>query len=402
MHTVVSVTEAKDRFMDLGWGVGSATLDPAYAFVRPSFPNVGGTAWDVQLDGHVGANRLCGGDDCYERSGRVGITRPRIFSSPLTFDISSQIQRRVTPARGQIDSLLGEVRLTWPLSDRWRTYFGYLIQAANISKGVVKPTLGEELGCGTDGMSSCRLPNRGESIVPDLSAGLELGASWQRVDNAFNPDEGFIATGDVLWAAPWFGGRDNWVRFELSWQHFVPLPATNDRLNFRYMLRYGHAFPLPGLPLANTTSIPEVWRFFGGGTPELGVRGIEPQTMLVDLEEIVNPYSVTVVRPVAQGGHIRVLGTVALQVVSVRNFLGGKLAHSLFLDVGILTQRWRHVVPIRDLRRSVGVNFIKWNIKIVTVAVGYAVLVPNSITPQNVRPTDDHNGRFVFDVGATF
>ena len=82
--------------------------------------------------------------------------------------------------------------------------------------------------------------------------------------------------------------------------------------------------------------------------------------------------------------------------------LGGKLAHSLFFDLGVLTQRWRHVKVSRDLRRSVGVNFIKWNVRIVTVALGYAVLIPNAITPGNVRPTDDKNGRFVFDVGATF
>ena len=59
-------------------------------------------------------------------------------------------------------------------------------------------------------------------------------------------------------------------------------------------------------------------------------------------------------------------------------------------------------MPLRDIRRSVGINFIKWDIRIVTVALGYAVLVPNAIIPQNVRPTDDRNGRFVFDVGATF
>ncbi len=89
-------------------------------------------------------------------------------------------------------------------------------------------------------------------------------------------------------------------------------------------------------------------------------------------------------------------------MVSVRKFLGGQLAHSVFIDAGVLTQRWNHVVPLRDIRRSVGVNFIKWDIRIVTVALGYAVLVPNAIIPQNVRPTDDQNGRFVFDVGATF
>jgi hypothetical protein len=124
--------------------------------------------------------------------------------------------------------------------------------------------------------------------------------------------------------------------------------------------------------------------------------------MLVDIEEIQLNHGVVRLSPTAQGGHIRLLGTVALTVVSVRNFLSGKLAHSLFFDFGILTQRWRHVVFNRDFRRSVGVNFIKWDFNIVTISLGYAVLIPNWIWPGNVRPTDDHNGRFVFDVGATF
>jgi outer membrane protein assembly factor BamA len=407
VHHVVTVQESKDRLMDISWGFGAATLDPTYVFLAPAFPNIFGTGWDLSLDGHWGADvsqvtdQFCDGEACYERSARASLLHPRIFGSPLTFDISSQIQRRVTPARGQIDSLLGTVRFTWPVSDHLRTYVGYIIQAANISKDVVKPTPGTETGCSGSDTGYCRAPNRSEAIVPDLTGGVELGAQYQDVDNAFNPDEGYIATADLLYASPFLGGRDQWLRTEVSWQHFIPVPRTRKRLNFRYLLRYGHAWPIRGLGV-DTTSIPEVWRFFGGGTADLGIRGIEPQTMLVDIEEIEGPYGTVTLRPTAQGGHIRALGTLALQVVSVRKFLGGKLAHSVFLDAGILTQRWNHVVPLRDIRRSVGVNFIKWDIRIVTVALGYAVLVPNAIIPQNVRPTDDQNGRFVFDVGATF
>jgi outer membrane protein assembly factor BamA len=408
VHEVVSITEAKDRAMDLSWGFGGATLDPLYGFVRPSFPNVWGTAWDLNLDAHVGANipalsqSLCGGEDCYERSGRAELVRQRIFASPLTFQVGGQVQRRVTPARGQIDSALGEIRFTLPIRDKWKLYWGYVFQVANISKDLVKPTLGAETGCGSDGSLVCRPPNRREAIVPDRTGALQIGASWADVDNASNPDDGFIATFDGLLASPYFGGLDWWMRGELAWQHFIPIPRTDRRLNFRYAVRYGHAVPLPGLPGASTTSIPEIWRYFGGGTADLGIRGIEPQTMLVDIEEVVGPFGVIALRPSAQGGHIRALGTAALQVVSVPSFLGGRLAHSLFVDLGVLTQRWRHVDFNRDLRRSVGLNFIKWDIRIVTVAIGYAVLVPNAIWPGNVRPTDDRNGRFVFDVGATF
>jgi outer membrane protein assembly factor BamA len=408
VHHVIAVTESKDRAMDLTWGFGGQTLDPAYVFVRPSFPNMWGTAWDLALDGHVGANlpalrdAFCQGESCYERTGRITLTRRRIGGSPLTFDITGQIQRRVTPARGQIDSALGHVRLTWPINRRWQVYGGYLVQIANISKDAIKPTLGLETGCGQSGTASCRPPNRGEAIVPDRTAALQTGVRWERVDNAFNPNDGFIATGDAMWASPYFGGRDWWLRFDFTWEHFIPIKRTDKRLNFRYALTYGHEIPLPGLPGAHTTGVPEVWRYFGGGTRDLGIRGILPNTMLVDIEEIRGPHGTATLRPTAVGGHIRALGTIALQVTSVRNLLGGSLAHSVFVDFGVLTQRWRQVAFNRDFRRSVGINFIKWDIRIVSLSLGYAVLVPNWIWPGNVRPTDDRNGRFVFDVGATF
>lgn len=429
VHHVVTIVESKDRSLDLAWGFGAATLDPLYAFVRPTFPNIGGFGWDLSLEAHVGTNlprlnqRFCGGEDCYERSARASFVHRRIFGLDPTAEISGQIQRRVTPARGQIDSALGQARLAWPFhfdrsrvraragrrersriyDDELRIYAGYLIQVANISKDVAKTSLGVIEACGTGQNQDCRPPDRGEAIVPDVTAGGIAGMVWERVDNPFNPSDGVIGSFDGMIASPWLGGRDWWMRGELSFRHFIPIPRTDDRLNFRYSLRYGHAIPLPTFPGATTTSIPEVWRYFGGGTIDLGVRGIEPQTMLVDIEEIPGPYGSVRLRPLAQGGHIRALGTAALQFVSVPNFLGGKLAHSVFMDLGVLTQNWSQVRVGRDLRRSVGVNFIKWDINIVTVSLGYAVLIPDAIWPGgNVRPTDDRNGRFVFDVGATF
>ena len=408
VHHVVTMVESKDRAMDVSWGFGGRTIDPFYVFLRPGFPNVFGTGWDLALDGHLGLNPpgmrelLCDGEDCYERRGAVSLSRPRIFGSPLTFEISGQVQRWVTPARGRIDSALGQLRLSWPIDENWRIYMGYLIQAANISKDVVKPTLGVQGPCAGRPELACQVPNRAEAIVPDLTGAFQTGAVFQRIDNPFSPEDGFIATADALFASPWLGGNDWWFRGDFAWQHFIPLRRFDRRLNFRYSIIYGHAVPLPNMPGAQTTSIPEVWRYFGGGVVDLGIRGIAPQTMLVDIEEVTTSHGVDILRPTAQGGHIRALGTVALQVTSFRDFLGGKLDHSVFFDFGILTQRWRHVDFHRDFRRSMGINFVKWVSRIVTVSLGYAWLVPNSVWPGNVRPTDDKNGRFVFDVGATF
>lgn len=394
VHQVVAVEEAKDIALDLDYGLGIATLNPTYVFLRPKFPNLWGTGWDLDISGLYGldwsqvgvAFQLCDGQPCYEQSGRATLSHPHIFGSVLDFELVGQVQRRVTPARGEILSALGNPRLTWRISDQWRVYVGYLIQQANISKDLVKP-----LG-GTDGP----WVNRGGAVVPDRTGLFEAGVRLAQADNPFNPDVGFLAGIDTKLASPWLGGQDWWFRVDIFWQHFIPIPRTRERLGFRYSLRLGQAVPFEG-PMADTTRVPEVWRYYGGGTADLGLRGILPETMLVDYEEIDLPYGGVLRRPRAQGGHIRGIGTVAWQVVSVKDFLGGKLAHSLFYDFGVLLQEWRQLNFRREYRHSVGLNAIKWDIDIVTLSLGYAVLVPG-----NARPTDDRNGRFVFDVGVTF
>lgn len=404
VHHVVDVREAKDRSMDIAYGLGLATLDPFYVFVRPSFPNLFGTAWDLDLEGHYGFNLVdvpqslpflgdCAGQECYARFARASLVRQRFLASPLNFQLSGQYQQRLTPARGEIVSAVGNLGITYPITRQINTYFGYIIQQANISKDVVKPTVDP----------SGFVVNRRDAIVADRTGALQTGVVYTNVeDNPFNPQDGFIATIDLMLASPYLGGLDWWFRAETSWQHFIPIPRTDNRLAFRYALRYGHAIPLPSFPGAHTTSIPEIWRYYGGGTVDLGLRGITPETMLVDVEVIDQGSGVERLSYTAQGGHIRAIGTLALQVVSIRDFLGGKLAHSFFFDFGFLTQKWQQVKFARDFRRSVGVNFLQWDIRILTLSLGYAVLVPNAIAPGNVHPTDDRNGRFVFDVGITF
>ncbi len=408
VHQVVEMRESKDFAATVSGGFGFATLDPFYVFLHPVFPNLWGTAWDFEVLGHYGFNTSsvpagvpflgdCAGQRCYERSARASLSRPRIFASPLTFEVGGQYQVRLTPARGRIESAIGTLTFTYPITSKLQTYFGYLIQRSNISQDVVKPVFDPSLSA-----MDARIANRRDAIVSDRTGALQVGVTYTNADSPLNPEKGFIAQADFKFASPYLGGIDWFIRTDLSWQHFIPIPRTNNRLSFRYALRYGQAIPLGGLPLTDTTSVPEIWRYFGGGTVDLGIRGLLPETMLVDIEAVNEGGGVQRLHYTAQGGHIRALGTIALQVVSLQDFLGGKIAHSLFFDFGVLTQKWSQVQFNRDFRRSVGVNFIKWNIKIVTLALGYAVLIPNAIAPGNVKPIDDRNGRFIFDVGITF
>lgn len=406
VHQVVVFEEAKDIAMTIDFGFGAATLNPFYVFANPTFPNMFGTGWDLALEGRWGFDlsevlddaELCAGQQCYERLGAATLTRRHIFATQFDFDLSARVQQRATPARGEIFSIVVSPRISrrfraWTLYE-WTFYAGYLFQFANVSKDLSKPLVGAESWI-----------NRSGGIVSDRTGLFDTGVVLTRVDNAFNPHDGFIATMDIKIASPWFGGQDWWARFDIGWQHFIPLPIprTQDRLTFLYSLRYGHLLPFhgPGFngQTVNTDTVPDVWRYYGGGTTDLGIRGILPETMLVDIEEIELPYGGVIYRPRAQGGHIRAIGSVALQVTSVKNLFGGSLAHSIFYDFGVLTQFWDKFNFRRDFRQSIGTNFLKLDIGIVTMAVGYAVLLPG---PYNVGPTDDTNGRFIFDVGVTF
>lgn len=409
VHQVLEMRESKDVSVKLQGGVGLATLDPFYVFLHPIFPNLFGTAWDLDVLGHYGFNTSqfssnvpflgdCAGQPCYERSVRGRLARPRIFATPLTLEINGQYQRRVTPARGPIELAVGNITLSYSRSRSLQLYVGYLIQKSNISQDVAKPAFTPETELGLPSVV-----NRRDAIVSDRTGALTAGFTYNNTENPSNPEKGIIVQGDLRFASPYFGGQDWFIRTDLAFQHFIPIPRTGNRLNFRYALRYGHAIPLPTLPGGSgAAGVPEIWRYWGGGTADLGLRGIFPETMLVDIEEIDTGDGFKRLHYTAQGGHIRALASIALQVTSLNDFLGGKIHHSLFFDLGILTQRWSQVQFARDFRRSVGINFIKWDIKLVTLALGYAILLPNSIAPGNVKPIDDRNGRFIFDVGITF
>lgn len=400
VHQVIVIEEAKDVAATIDFGFGAATLNPFYVFANPAFPNMFGSAWDLRLEGRWGFDLsealdqtdLCAGQDCYERLAAATLSRPHIFATNLDLDINGRIQSRATPARGDILSIVGSLRVSRRFRE-WTFYAGYLFQLANVSKDLVKPLAGVDQAW----------VNRGGGVVSDLTGLFDTGVVLTRVDNPFNPYDGFLATMDIKLASPWFGGRDWWARIDLSWQHFIPIPRTKDRLNFRYSLRYGQLVPFHGPGFGGeqveTDTVPDVWRYYGGGTADLGLRGILPETMLVDVERVQLPGGGTILRPRAQGGHIRAIGTVALQVTSVKDIFGGALAHSVFYDFGVLTQFWDKFSFVRDFRHSIGVNFLKLDINIVTLALGYAILIPGR---YNVGPTDDRNGRLVFDVGVTF
>jgi outer membrane protein assembly factor BamA len=200
VHQVVTMEEAKDIAVAINFGFGAATLNPFYVFANPSFPNIWGTGWDASLETRWGFDfselledsDLCAGQECYERLAAATITRPHVFGSGLDLDISGRVQQRATPARGEILTVFGSLRLSRRFRE-WTFYTGYLFQLANVSKNIVKPLAG----------SDDAWTNRSGGVVPDLTGLIDTGVVLTRADNAFNPHDGFIATLDVKLASPW-------------------------------------------------------------------------------------------------------------------------------------------------------------------------------------------------------
>lgn len=394
VHHAIEVQESADYFMDLRYGLGAATLNPLYVFLQPTIPNIAGSGWRLGLDLSWGFDvvenqldsrlAICGGADCYERRASATLSRPHLPGMRVGVNLGTQLQIRKTPARGFVSTINATARLTWTLSRGRYFYTGYRFQRANISEDIVKPL----------GGSTGDWVNRSLATVRDNTGMLEGGVQIRRVDNPFNPDEGYIANADIAIASRYLGGGDHWAKIDLSWQHFVPLRFLSDRWQFRYALRYGQIFPFSW---AGTITAPKIWRYYGGGSFDLGLRGMRPETMLLDLERIPTPSGGAILRAKAQGGHLRLLSTLALEYASVRDLFGGTLSHSVFYDSGYLLQSFVGADLRRDYRHSIGLNFIKLDINLASLALGYALLLP-----PNVTEYDDRNGRFVFDVGITF
>jgi outer membrane protein assembly factor BamA len=395
---VLRIDEGRDYLSEVRYGFGAATLNPLYAFVRPAFPNLFGTAWNLELEGSWGVDtakfvslkEICAGVSCYERRARTSLSRAHLPGTKIGLEFGGQYQLRTTPARGEVQTLSGNVRTSFKPAQDWNATFGYRFQRANISKDLVKPTASP-----SSSSTNATVINRPRQIVRDDTGLLEGGLALTRVDNAYNPERGYLASAEAAIASPWLGGSGWWTKVDFMWQHFVGIPRTRERLSVRYSLRYGQIFPLRQL---GTALAPEVWRYYGGGSADLGLRGILPETMLLDIERIEIPFGGAILRPRAQGGHIRAIGTFALQYVSIRDFfLGGRLAHSIFYDSGVLTHKWQTTDLRTAYRHSIGVNVIKWNINVATLSFGYAVLLG-----PNHSLIDDRNGRPFFEVGITF
>lgn len=392
VHHAFEIREASDLFMDVRYGLGAATLNPLYVFIQPTFPNLAGTAWRLRLDGSYGfdlvGNRnnidICDRAQCFERRAGGEFSRAHLPGMNVGVQLGGQYQRRMTPARGEVITINATGRLNWRLRNGLAFYTGYRFQRANLSEDMVKPI----------GGSSGTWVNRAYAVVRDNTGLIEGGLQYNRLDNPFNPSRGYLINVDLAQASRWLGGGDWWSKIDISWQHFIPLNRLSPRLSLRYALRYGQIFPFRFL---DTQTAPKIWRYYGGGSFDLGIRGIQPETLLADVEEIPAAFGPSTLRIRAQGGHLRLLGTFALQWVSVRDLFGGKLAHSIFYDSGYLLQDFQNAHWGRDYRHSVGVNALKFDINLATLALGYAVLLP-----PNRRVFDDRNGRFVFDVGITF
>ncbi len=200
----------------------------------------------------------------------------------------------------------------------------------------------------------------------------------QRVDRRgvlapLGPEAGFRFEASAALAHPWLLGQATFVKLSGSLQRYQ---SIGKNLIVRTDLRYDHGIPLGGAAL-----LPDVERFFSGG--DTTVRGYAEDSLATEvITSTVPPFSNVEqlhVRPA--GGNIRGLTSVDAQL---RIF--GALASAVFVDAGVVTNRWRDVD--RDkVRIGVGMALAR-------VVTGFGSLAIEYAVPLSPRLGDDPRGRW--------
>lgn len=215
--------------------------------------------------------------------------------------------------------------------------------------------------------------------VTTRTGALIARVEWeQRVDRRgelapLAPEAGFRMEASVTFASPYLLGQATFVKASAAAQRYFPL-GRNTVL--RVDARYDH-----GIPLAGAAALPDVERFFSGG--DATVRGyaedrLASELILSAVPPLGNVQQLTV-RPA--GGNIRSLLSLDAQF---RIF--GPVASALFVDTGVVTNRWRDVSK-EDIRTGVGMAFAR-------LVTGFGTLTVEYAAPLRPRLGDDPRGRF--------
>lgn len=202
--------------------------------------------------------------------------------------------------------------------------------------------------------------------------------------NPLTPESGYKIDLRALWATPYLGGQDNFLKFSVSGQHFW---KPSSRILITNSIRYDHGVPRSDVVL------PEVERYFAGG--DTTIRGFEEDRLATEIiEEPLPPFgTVSQLRVLPAGGNIRLIHNFDIQI-DVWELFGAPVASGVFLDTGLVKNSLEGVQP-EDLRHSLGIAFARFVQPFGSLSLEWAV-------PLDPQTGDNPRGRFHFNFGLLF
>jgi len=359
---VVSVEERYDDRGAIEVGVGGSTDNLLFGSLAYNNRNLLGFGTSVSLQGEVGM-RI--------QRGELNYRDPRFLGSTVEFDTRGFVRNQITERLGEVLTFGGTVAFSYELIPRLRGQVSYEIKRVKHKDELNRPAGVEEA--------------RQVDVFTQI-AGIGGALVYDRRDNPLNPTQGYRLQGSVLWANPYLGGSNHFLKFNLSTQWFISLPKS---ITIALALRYDHAVPVGAVQL------PKVERFYAGG--DTTIRGLEQDMAWTEvLETPLAPYAgapLYQIRP--QGGNIRLLTNVELQfpIFEEMPLLTLPLMGAVFMDNGMVTNSWS-AFEADDFRHGIG---FAW--RLVTPVGFFSVAFPTFLLDPGVG---DDIWRVHFNFGFVF
>ena len=366
LPVVVQVEERYDNWGELEFSVGGATDNLVFGAVAYTHRNLFGFGTQLTLKGEYGWEMW---------NGNLGYRDPRLFGTEVTMDLQGFARSKDTERLGEIITFGGSLSFSRELKEllpKLVILGRYEIRRVKHREQVVRPP-------GVDEASKVDVLTR--------VAGLGLAVAYDKRDNKLSPTEGYRLAASMLAASRYFGGTDDFLKFNVSGQYLQPLPLD---MTIALTLRYDH-----GVPLGDRVTLPKVERLYAGG--DTTIRGLEEDMALAERFEmpLMPGGGATLYQVRPQGGNIRLLANLEFRFPIWKESIifGWPLMGALFYDTGLVTNAFE-TLKGEDLRHGLGAAF-----RLVTpvgfTSIGYAFCL-------NPEPWDPDLGRFHFNFGYIF
>ncbi|MCK5796448.1 MAG: outer membrane protein assembly factor BamA [Deltaproteobacteria bacterium] len=360
---LVRVEERYDNYGTLGVGFGGSTDNLVFGAISYSWHNVAGLGLSLVARGEFGPEIQSSG---------LNLFYPRFWGSEFSTDLRFFLRNEVTERLGDIFTYGTTLTFSREILKHLRSFARYEIRQIETKEPLNRPL-------GTVNEYTTRQ-------VTTRTGAFSAALVYDRRDNPLAPKKGFQVQAQIRYASKYFGGTSDFLALRAYGNAFIPLPAG---IIIAVGVRYDHGFPLGG-----AVTLPKVERFFAGG--DTTIRGFEEDRAFA--ERIVGPLAplggTSIIKLVPQGGNIRLLTNIELQVpIWTHNPLGLPILGAIFMDNGLVTNSFE-AFRAQDFRHSAGIA-----LRLFTV-VGFMSL--EYAIPLDPGVGDPEDGRLHFNFGFIF